>query len=154
MVETRDLTLSGIDGMRHLMTSEPVVRAIAFAVRHTSSQYRRDIEVDRTAYRFVVAASMVGALEEEGRWLNILDHVHALERAERGTRRLADTRPLLSRGDGAWYDGSRGIVEGVFHGSREYVIVWNETGTETFEMASDILSDTEHAALLSEDGHA
>lgn len=154
MVETRDLTLSGIDGMRHLTTSETVVRAVAFAVRHASSQYRRDIEVDRTAYRFVVAASMVGALEEEGRWLNILDHVHALEQAARSTRRLADTRPLLSLDDGAWYDDVRGTVKAVFHGSRKYMIRWNGTGTETFEMASDILSDDEHAALLSEDGHA
>jgi hypothetical protein len=138
MEKIRDLSLAGIDGMRHLVVGEPIIRAVSFS---------RDVVVDRTAYRFVVAVSMVGALEDEDQWIKILDHVLNLERSARITRRLADTRPLLGLGDGAWYDDDRGTVRTVMHGSREYVIKW-KTGRESIESASDILSDAEHAEVI------
>lgn len=89
MQEISDLTLDAIDGMRHLVTSEHVVKAIAFAVRHAESMYIPDREIDRTAYRFVVAVAMVGALEDTGRWINILDHILNQERVVRMKERAA-----------------------------------------------------------------
>lgn len=150
MMEAKDLSLAGIDGMRHLVTSEHVIRAVAFAVRHSSSDLLRDVIVDRTAYRFVVAASMLDILDKPGEWLPVLDHILALEREDRDRVRAerADDRPLLRLDDVAWYDDDRGVVRTIFHGSRQYIIRWETTGRETVESASDILSDEEHAEVV------
>jgi hypothetical protein len=72
-MEPEDLTLISIDGMRHLTTSEEVVRAVAFAVRAGHENH--------TAYRFVSAVAMLGALTDRSHWPAILLRVMDLERA-------------------------------------------------------------------------
>lgn len=65
------LTLTAIDGMRHLTASEDVVAAVAFAARAGHST--------RTAYRFVTALVMTDALKNPTRWGDILKLVMDLE---------------------------------------------------------------------------
>ncbi|MFE0472697.1 hypothetical protein ACFW2V_13880 [Streptomyces sp. NPDC058947] len=64
-------TLTAIDSMRHLTTSEDIVAAVAFAVRagHTN----------RTAYRFVTVLAMQNALTNPTRWGDLLRMVMDLE---------------------------------------------------------------------------
>jgi hypothetical protein len=65
------LTLTSIDSMRHLTTSEDIVAAVAFAARAGHS--------NRTTYRFVTALSMRGALTDPTRWGDLLRMVMDLE---------------------------------------------------------------------------
>lgn len=60
-VQIEELTLAAIDGMRHLVTSERVVGAAAFAARAGYD--------DVMAYRFVTALVMTNNLDRPGwRW--------------------------------------------------------------------------------------
>lgn len=65
------LTLASIDAHRHQATSEQVVAAIGFAVRAGHQNH--------TAYRFVTALCMTGALDNRDRWPATLLHVMDLE---------------------------------------------------------------------------
>jgi TPP-dependent pyruvate/acetoin dehydrogenase alpha subunit len=66
------LTLTSIDGMRHLVVgSEGIVAAIAFAARAGHS--------NRTAYRFVTVLVMQDALTSPARWGDLLRMVMDLE---------------------------------------------------------------------------
>lgn len=71
MIEPDELTLASIDGIRHLIINELMVKAITFAARsgHT----------DRTAYRFVVALVMTNTLDDGTRWPEVLKTVMELE---------------------------------------------------------------------------
>jgi hypothetical protein len=66
-----DLTLAAIDGMRHLVTSEQVVNAAAFAARAAYD--------DVMAYRFVTALVMTNNLERRSEWRTVLRHLAELE---------------------------------------------------------------------------
>lgn len=71
MLEPEQLTLTGIDEMRHLIFNEMMIKAVAFAVRagHT----------DKTASRFVVALVATNLLDYSHRWPEILKAVMNLE---------------------------------------------------------------------------
>lgn len=68
---TPPLSLTAIDSMRHLTTSEDIVAAVAFAARagHTN----------RTAYRFVTALVMRDVLTDPAQWGDLLRQVMDLE---------------------------------------------------------------------------
>lgn len=68
------LTLAAIDNTRHLVTSEDIVKAVAFAARAAHS--------DRTSYRFVTALVMTDMLTERSYWPVVLRAVRQLEEAE------------------------------------------------------------------------
>lgn len=72
-MQTSDLSLTAIDGMRHLVTSEDIVAAVAFA---TSAGHNT-----QTAYRFVTAVVMVDALKSQDQWGGILKAVMDLKDA-------------------------------------------------------------------------
>lgn len=146
-VQIKELTLPGIDGIRHLVTSEDVIKAVSFAVRHAGNENTTDESIDRTAYRFLVAVSMVGALEWPDEWIGILDHVLALEQKDRTARRMADDRPLLAIGESVWYDDDHGTVKAVFTHQRRYRVAW-DSGRSSSVDASDCLTDAEHAAVI------
>lgn len=78
MIEPDDLTLAGIDGIRHLITNEMLVKAVAFAVRNTGRKVHTGRD-DRTAYRFVTALVMTNTLEASTRWPKVLKTVMDLE---------------------------------------------------------------------------
>lgn len=71
-----ELTLTSIDQMRHLVTSEVIVQAAGFAARAGHS--------DRTVYRFIVALAMTSTLNQGVYWPRVLKRVMALE-AEKET---------------------------------------------------------------------
>jgi len=75
MQSIEDLSIPAIDGMRHLVVSEDVVTAVAFAVS-------RDHDV-RTAYRFVTALVMTDRLEDRRTWRPVLAWVKRLEQDAR-----------------------------------------------------------------------
>jgi hypothetical protein len=70
-MEPEQLTLTGIDSMRHLIINEMMIKAVAFAVRagHT----------DRTASRFIIALVATNLLDYSHRWPEILKVVMDLE---------------------------------------------------------------------------
>lgn len=70
-MEIGDLNLVSIDGMRHLVVSEEVVTATAFAARAGFS--------DVTCYRFVVALVMTDTLKNVGQWRTVLAKVCSLK---------------------------------------------------------------------------
>jgi len=147
MAKTADLTLTSVDSMRHLLVSEDIVHAISFAARHSTTNLRRDVEVDRTAYRFVVAAVMVDALQDRGQWIGILDHILHLEHVERMEQRKNFHGPLFTLDTKIWIKGedTSGRVHGVLHGSAEYEVRWTD-GRRTFVNAWDVESDDERKA--------
>lgn len=71
-MDVDDLTLTSIDGHRHLATSEQIVKAVAFAIRagHTST----------TAYRFVTALVMTDSLSPRRGWAATLEKIMQLEK--------------------------------------------------------------------------
>lgn len=71
MIDPDELSLASIDGMRHLIIGELIVKAIGFAVRAGHS--------DRTAYRFVVSLVMTNTLEDGARWPEVLKTIMELE---------------------------------------------------------------------------
>ncbi len=71
-MQTDDLTLTSIDSVRHLTTSEEVVKAVAFAVRVGHQNH--------TAYRFVTALVMTDNLADRTDWPKVLLRVMDLER--------------------------------------------------------------------------
>ncbi len=66
-----ELTLASIDSMRHLTTSEEIVKAVAYAARYDND--------DRTCYRFVTALGMTDNLTRQDAWFDILHEVNRLE---------------------------------------------------------------------------
>lgn len=75
-MDTDDLTLTSIDGQRHLTTSEEIIHAAAFPIRlgHTV----------QTTYRFVTAVVMLDELRSQRAWPTILRRV--LDLQTEGTR--------------------------------------------------------------------
>jgi len=73
-----DLSLRSVDAMRHLVTSEDVVAAIAFAVRAGHSNV--------TAYRFVSALAMSDDLDYQPAWPRVLRKIIQLEDFDRLNR--------------------------------------------------------------------
>lgn len=71
MGNCESLSLTSIDSMRHLVVSEEIVAAVAFAARAGHGT--------RTCYRFVTAVSMKGALKNSSEWGGILKQVMDLE---------------------------------------------------------------------------
>jgi len=78
MIDSNELTLAGIDGIRHLITNEMLVKAVAFAIRNLDREVHTGRD-DRTAYRFAVALVMTNTLEAITRWPEVLKTVMELE---------------------------------------------------------------------------
>lgn len=66
-----ELTLTSIDAMRHLATSQDMVTAVAFAARSGHD--------NTTCYRFVTALVMTDQLTNRFGWLDVLRRVKKLE---------------------------------------------------------------------------
>lgn len=77
-----ELTLTGIDQMRHLVTGVLTVKAVAFAVRRCPRAEVHTGRDDRTAHRFLTALVMTATLEQSTRWPEVLDVVLSLEDGE------------------------------------------------------------------------
>lgn len=69
-MKIENLTLTGIDQMRHLVVNERIITAAAFATRTGRP--------DATVYRFVVALVLTDSLERGERWSDVLEAVDAL----------------------------------------------------------------------------
>lgn len=73
-MDVKELTLTSIDGHRHLTLSQDLVTAVAYAAR---SGYD-----DTTCYRFVSALVMTDKLFDHFAWLDVLKHIKRLEAQE------------------------------------------------------------------------
>lgn len=73
MKKQEELTLTGLDRMRHLVVSDQIVKAIAFAARAGHGNL--------TAHRFVTALTMTGDLTNpsRARWSKVLVQIMDLE---------------------------------------------------------------------------
>lgn len=76
-----ELTLPAIDGMRHLITTERIVKAVVFAENYRMGRATLD-ESTRTAQRFVTALVMTDRLDKASEWTAVLDAVLNLEDTE------------------------------------------------------------------------
>lgn len=70
-METEELTLTSIDGSRHLTISHDMVKAVAFAARAVHS--------DVTVHRFVTALVMTDLLKDPFRWPYVMRIIKELE---------------------------------------------------------------------------
>lgn len=75
-MKIEELTFGSIDAQRHLITSQDVVAAVAFAVRNAWS--------DKGAYRFVTALVMTDKLTADRReWYAVMRQIAKLTMEER-----------------------------------------------------------------------
>lgn len=70
-MKIEELTLSMIDGQRHLTASEDIVSAVAFAARLGWG--------DVTCYRFVTALVMTDSLQDSSKWRPVLRRIDNLK---------------------------------------------------------------------------